>query len=381
MVVLWMISSAESDGPEKIASRAVAKFPNQFRGSPNANIAKASRWWKNRRKILDSAKPKGGISITRCSGGVRKRSFMKAGPGRGRKRAPWVLWLHEELLEEFDRLRKAGLKFSPSMLRSIALRILKESTGPFNSSYVDPRDEKPIAGKITFRWVQCFMERHSIVSRAQTGKLMVSKEKKIFLERSVAHYLGQVSRAFQKGELDENMVDNCDETHFVVNMDNGRTLGFKGDSQVKYADVVSGGEGMTMMVRITGGTGASIEPPMMIFANGNRSYPIRGIPDDVPGVSYRTQPKGWMDRKTFVEWLSNKRAISRDHLGRERVLFLDNCGGHSETPEARSALRRLNTSLRFLPPNTTDICQPADSFIISKIKDEWSRIWNEKRVN
>jgi hypothetical protein len=37
------------------------------------------------------------------------------------------------------------------------------------------------------------------------------------------------------------MAENADETHFVVNMDNGRTQGMIGDGDVKYADVVSGG--------------------------------------------------------------------------------------------------------------------------------------------
>jgi hypothetical protein len=49
------------------------------------------------------------------------------------------------------------------------------------------------------------------------------------------------------------MVENADETHLVVNMDNGRTLGMIGDEDVKYADVVSGGTGMTRLVRISGG--------------------------------------------------------------------------------------------------------------------------------
>ena len=48
-------------------------------------------------------------------------------------------------------------------------------------------------------------------------------------------------------------MENVDETHFVINMDNGRSLGFRGDSTVKYADVVAGGESMTLVVRISGG--------------------------------------------------------------------------------------------------------------------------------
>ena len=74
-------------------------------------------------------------------------------------------------------------------------------------------------------------------------------------------YIGE----FQSGILDENTVENVDETHFIINMDNGRTLGFRGDDNVKYADVVSGGVGMTMVVRLTGGPHAAICPPFMIF--------------------------------------------------------------------------------------------------------------------
>ena len=48
-------------------------------------------------------------------------------------------------------------------------------------------------------------------------------------------------------------MENIDETHFVVNMDNSRTLGFCGDTTIKYAEVVSGGDSMTMVIRISGG--------------------------------------------------------------------------------------------------------------------------------
>lgn len=46
---------------------------------------------------------------------------------------------------------------------------------------------------------------------------------------------------------------NADKTHFVITCDNGRTLGFCGTDEVKYADIVSGGEGLTMIVSQSGG--------------------------------------------------------------------------------------------------------------------------------
>lgn len=41
-------------------------------------------------------------------------------------------------------------------------------------------------------------------------------------------------------------------------MDNWKTLEFRGDIDVKYVDVISDDMGMTMVVRLTGGPGATI---------------------------------------------------------------------------------------------------------------------------
>ena len=133
------------------------------------------------------------------------------------------------------------------------------------------------------------------------------------------------------------------------------------------------------MLRLTGGHIARVMPAFLIFQNQARNYPIRGVPDNVPGASYRTQPKGWIDCMIFLEWLREPRAISCDSYGRERTIFLDNCSGHGETDPQQAALQKLMTSLRFLPPNATDLCQPCDSFVIQKLKDRWLALWDEKK--
>ena len=91
-------------------------------------------------------------------------------------------------------------------------------------------------------------------------------------------------------------------------------------------------------------------------------------------MCHRTGPKGWMDRKIFVEWL---RELDDDEFGIRKIVYLDNCGGHNETPETLDMLRQKNVELRRLPANATDLCQPADSFLIQKIKEEWNDRWNK----
>ena len=175
-------------------------------------------------------------------------------------------------------------------------------------------------------------------------------------------------------------MSNADETHFVINMDNHRTLGICGEAEVKYSDVVSGAEGMKMIVRISGRRDARIEAPMRVFQNKKRSYPIQRVPDDVTGVSYRSGPKGWMDREVMPQWLRERKEIKALRHGRRRVLYMDNCSGHGETAAMLEALNEINTEVRFFPPNCKDLLLPADSFVIQKLKDAWRCRWDQHKI-
>lgn len=370
----WMIEFAQEHGDKYIASKCVKRFPEYFPGNVKANIQKASRWWKSRETTTNLSIPQKRMgSFSFSSTRSRKRSNLKALGGRGRKRAEWVTALYEDLRIDFERLRSAGVKFDTSMLLTHAVMMIieAESGSLYHESVV--YKGKPIAQYVKMRWVQHFMSVNRIVLRAQTGKLMVSKNKQEYIDKTVAYHMGQLKRMFEEGEIHEDDCENADETHFVFNMDNGRTLGFIGDNDVKYADVVSGGEPITMVVRLTGGVNASIQPTMLIFKNQARSYPIRGVVDDVPGVSYRSSPKGWMDSRVWPEYISSlkKKGV------RSRQLFVDNCSSHVEDEEVNSRLTSTNTILRKLPANATDIAQACDSFIIQKLKEVWHRKWNE----
>jgi hypothetical protein len=376
----WMLMEFRARRKLKLLSKTVAQFPEYFRGSYKANHQKASTWWTDRNKYFLAGTVAAPASLQRNQISKVTRVNLKALTGRGRKQSEWVVHVHAELMDEFIRLQKTGLKFSTALLGTLARDIIKKDDGIFNSNYRDPVDQKLIVGKILTRWIQCFMAKHNVVVRSQTGKLMCSPEKELHVQKTIIFHLGMLHRGFASGELDENLIENMDETHFVINVDNGRTLGVRGDDDVKYADVVSGGEGMTMMVRITGGPSALIQAPMMIFTNKSRSYPIMQVPDNVPGVSYRSGPKGWNDKTVFPQWFSEPRAYQGDPYGRQKVMFLDNCGGHNDSNALIASLTATNTRINYFPPCATDKVQPADSFVISKIKDAWKRRWDLKKM-
>lgn len=123
----------------------------------------------------------------------------------------------------------------------------------------------------------------------------MSSEKGSIIKNKVASHLWKKKKDFENQELHEYNVENADETHFMINVGNGITFGFRGDQGVKYVDVVSGGEDMTVMVWISGERNARIEPGLMVFQSKSISYPIWNVPDDISGVSHCSDPKG-MDR-------------------------------------------------------------------------------------
>ncbi|KAL3686242.1 hypothetical protein R1sor_004264 [Riccia sorocarpa] len=293
-VVKWMIAYVREIGCEdNICAITIKNFPTLFRQpNMNANLQKASRWWKDREGILAD-----------------------------------------------------------------------------------------VESEVSFNCVSQRQDHYNIVHRLQTGKLSCSPAKQEQIDRSIAYHLGKVHRAFESGILDENLQENVDETHFVINMDNGRTLGFRGDRDIKYADVVSGGVSMTMVVKVTGGRSAKISSPFMIFQNDNCSYPIRGVPDNIPGVSYRTTRKSFMTNACLLEYYNERRASWADPSGGTRVQWLDNVSSHNMTPEIEEALRNIRTEVRYLPANSTHLTQPCDTFVISKIKDAWTKLWEEHKVH
>lgn len=170
------------------------------------------------------------------------------------------------------------------------------------------------------------MVRYQIVSWAQTWKLVVSAEKKAHIEREGLSYLGKGALDFGSGVIDWRDICNADETHFLINLDNHRTLGRCDETDVKYADVVSGYDIMTIMIRISGWREAMIEAPFMVFQNCKRNHPIQALPDDIPGVSYRTGPKSWMDRAVFPQYLREKKVLRPLPQGRLRIIYINNCG-------------------------------------------------------
>ncbi|ETV90408.1 hypothetical protein H310_14811 [Aphanomyces invadans] len=190
--------------------------------------------------------------------------LSKAASGCSRKQEAWVGWLYGGVVEEFNRLRKAGVKFSPKLLILFAKVFVKTSTHPvLNTTFAnEAKPYKPILDRIDLRWVQRLMDKYNFVGRAHPAKLMVYEKRNVHIEGdrlpsrnrrtqasalTLNHCITHEPAHLGEFQSCKNVVESVDDTHFVVDIDNGKMLGFRSDNDVKYADDVSGGVGMTMV--------------------------------------------------------------------------------------------------------------------------------------
>jgi hypothetical protein len=69
---------------------------------------------------------------------------------------------------------------------------------------------------------------------------------------------------------------------------------------------------MTMVVRVIGGVRGKIMASMIIFTNATGAYSIQGVRDNVPGITYRSSPKGWMNMGISAEYFVDPIAYQGD---------------------------------------------------------------------
>ena len=89
----------------------------------------------------------------------------------------------------------------------------------------------------------------------------------------------------------------------------------------------------------------------LIFKNRDRNYPMVNLLGNIDGVSYRTQPRSWMDNIMFDQCLREPSAIRKDVESRTRQLFMDNCSCYKRTENFTNALLTNNTEFEFLLRN------------------------------
>lgn len=168
--------------------------------------------------------------------------------------------------------------------------------------------------------VERFTTGKFIVTRPQTGNIILSAGEIKLTKREVDFHLGKLKICLENGTYIVENVFNAGNTHFCVDFNDGRNLAMKGDEEVKFADEVGGNLRITMMIMLEEGANACTEVPSMIIKNDRGSCTVQGIPETVPGVCFRNGLRRCMDSQVFKQWLGEISVIRRLETARNAVV-------------------------------------------------------------
>lgn len=121
---------------------------------------------------------------------------------------------------------------------------------------------------------------------------MVSPEMRKLIGSQVENKIGQTSDDLKYWCLKEKDVFNSDETRLIIHLHSNCALAKRGEIEIKHADLVREDNCMIITVTLRARRYGHISVPKINFKNAFRSYPIRGLADDISGVVYRSTAKG-----------------------------------------------------------------------------------------
>jgi len=113
--------------------------------------------------------------------------------------------------------------------------------------------------------------------------------------------------------------------------------------------------------------------PLFVIGKYENPRCFKNVNQDSFGCKYRNNPKAWMTQVIFLEWL---KGFDARMVGRNVLLIMDNYIAHIPLMQLASVVTLRNTTVFYLPPNTTSKIQPCDARIIRSFKAYYQHRFN-----
>ena len=189
-----------------------------------------------------------------------------------------------------------------------------------------------------------------------------------FNRHTVGQFFNNLQNVMDQHNFQAQMVYNADETGCTTVQKPGRIVAEKGIKQIGSVTSCERGEFVTIINAINA-SGTAL-PPMLIFPRVNYLERfIRGAPVGSNGAATRS---GWVNEKTFVQYLDHFIHHTGCTVDRKVLLILDNRKAHVSLAAVDKA-QANGIVLLTIPPYTSHKLQPLDVTVYGPYKKAYAR--------
>ena len=234
--------------------------------------------------------------------------------------------------------------------------------------------EKGVLGenkKISDGWWRRFIQQQPQLS-LRKGDSTAAVQLAATNPETVKSYFDLLGKVLQENNLLEKPAQlyNMDETGMPIERRAPNIVAKKGKKKVRYRS--AGNKSQITVVGCVNATGNAI-PPMVI--SDAKTFNTDWSTGEVPDTFYGLSPKGWMDQELFKCWLSSYFSMHAVSV-RPLLLLLDGHSSHYR-PDTIEFARQHDIIMFYLPPHTTQECQPLNVSVYRPLKMNWSDVCHE----
>ncbi|XP_028678623.1 tigger transposable element-derived protein 1-like [Erpetoichthys calabaricus] len=131
---------------------------------------------------------------------------------------------------------------------------------------------------------------------------------------------------------------------------------------------------LTLALRANASGDCKIKPLIVYHSENPKAFKSQKIMKERLQVMWRVNPRAWVTRQFFVEWVNLvfgpnvKKYLQENNLPLQALLVLNNAPAHPPNLEDDILEEFRFIKVLYLPPNTTPILQPMDQQVISNFK-------------
>lgn len=121
--------------------------------------------------------------------------------------------------------------------------------------------------------------------------------------------------------------------------------------------------------------------PLLVYHSENlRALKANNVMKNKLAVMWRSNPKAWLTRQYFTDWIvevfapSVKEYLQEENLPLKCLLVMDNAPPHPPGLEDDLGADFDFIKVKFLPPNTTSLIQPMDQQVTSNFKKLYTKL-------
>ncbi|GBM84642.1 Tigger transposable element-derived protein 1 [Araneus ventricosus] len=325
-------------------------------------------------RVADLARQYGRSTSTISTVLKQKKSIKGVTPAKG---VTIISKLQSSLHEKMEKLLMVWVTEKQLKVDTLTQGIICEKARAIYGDLLNqtPRTSTDEGSEDSFKasrsWFDNFRKRTGIHSIVRHGEAASSDVK------AAEDYLKTFSELIEANGYIPQQVFNCDETGLFWKKMPNRTY-------ITAEEKIMPGhkpmkDRLTLALCANASGDCKIKPLLVYHSENPRAFKSHKILKEKLQVMWRANPKAWVTRQFFVQWVnlvfgpSVKKYLQENNLPMQALLVLDNASAHPPNLEDDILEEFKFIKVLYLPPNTTPILQPMDQQVISNFKKLYTK--------